>query len=45
VNKDFFAEGNRLQHEKYSDKFPWKSDASFKIEEPIELGPGIKLVA
>ena len=45
VNKDFFEEGNRLQHEKYSGQFPWKSDRTFRIEEPIELGPGIKIVA
>jgi glycosyltransferase involved in cell wall biosynthesis len=45
VNKDFFEEGNRIQHEKYSGQFPWKSDRTFRIEEPIELGPGIKLVA
>jgi glycosyltransferase involved in cell wall biosynthesis len=45
VNKDFFEEGNRLQNEKYSNQFPWKSDRTFTIEEPIELGPGIKIVA
>jgi hypothetical protein len=45
VNKDFFEEGNCIQHEKYSGEFPWKFDKTFKIEEPIELGPGIKIVA
>jgi glycosyltransferase involved in cell wall biosynthesis len=45
VNKDFFEEGNRIQHEKYSGQFPWKSDRTFRIEEPIELGPGIKIIA
>jgi len=44
VNKDFFDEGNRIQHEKYNGQFPWKSSSTFTITEPISLGPGIQLI-
>jgi glycosyltransferase involved in cell wall biosynthesis len=45
VNKDFFEEGNRIQHEKYNGQFPWKSSSGMSISEPVTLGPGIQLIA
>jgi glycosyltransferase involved in cell wall biosynthesis len=44
VTQEFFAEGNRKNEQKYSGKFPWKEKQKVNISEPIEVGPGIKIV-
>ena len=45
VTQDFFEKGNQIQHEKYNGQFPWKTGVKMQITEPIEVGPGIKIVA
>lgn len=44
VSKEFFEQGNTIQSQKYNE-FPWKSNAKVRIVEPIEIGPGIKLIS
>ena len=44
VNREFFEKGNNIQEEKYSGDYPWKSDKPVQIQEPVEVGPGIKII-
>jgi len=44
VNEEFFEKGNKIQSEKYDNKFPWKKEFYKNNERGHTIGPGIKIV-